>query len=296
MTTTVAAPAKLNLTLAVKHRRPDGFHEIESLVVAVTLFDELTIASRQEPGIELVCNDERLPCDSRNLVYRATERLAQEAGVTPAVHVRLEKHIPMGAGLGGGSSDAAATLLALSRRWQLSWPLSRLAALGAELGSDIPLFFRMPAAVVRSRGEHVEPVAFDWPGLFTLILPNIHMSTPEVYRRWKPSDQLPSAAAALAASDQPAEQLARTLGNMLEPPAFEHSPALAELHARAESLCPHPVRLSGSGSSLFTPFDSRSEADTFASRVQQQLGLETRVVQCLTTSGIANRGGVHGNH
>ena len=282
--TTVRVPAKLNLTLAVQFRRPDGFHEIESLVVAVTLYDELTIASRQEPGIELTCDQRNLPCDSRNLVYRAAARLAEQAGIQPAVRLALRKRIPVGAGLGGGSSDAAATLLALNRWWKLDWPVDRLASLGAAIGSDVALFLYPPASIVRSRGERVEPVSFPWPGWVALLLPAIPIATPEVYARWRPGETPPSAAAVLAARTAPAARLAPLLGNMLERPAFAFAPALAALHQRAQALCPHALRLSGTGSALFALFDGRADALAFTNRVQQQLGLQTRLVQCLPST------------
>ena len=156
--TTVAAPAKVNLTLAVKSRRSDGFHEIESFVVAVTLFDELSIASRLEPGIGLECTIGNLPCDSRNLIHRAAVALAEDAGIEPALTIHLRKRIPIGAGLGGGSSDAAATLMALNDRWGLNRSVAQLSRLAARIGSDVPFFLLGSAAILRSRGERVEPV------------------------------------------------------------------------------------------------------------------------------------------
>jgi len=269
---TVSAPAKLNLTLAVRRRRDDGFHEIESLVVAVTLFDELTIASRPEPGIELVCDNNKVPCDSRNLIHRAAVALAAAGGVTPAVRIHLRKRVPIGAGLGGGSSDAAATLIGLNRRWRLGYDTARLAEIGATIGSDVPLFFHLPAAIIRGRGERVTPVSFAWPGWYVLILPALAISTAEVYRRWRPgTTDMPQTQSALAAEDQPADCLSAALGNMLEAPAFAYAPALADLRARVQAACPLPVRLTGSGSGMFTLFDQRPDAERFAQKLRQEL-------------------------
>lgn len=294
--TTVAAPAKVNLTLAVKSRRSDGFHEIESFVVAVTLFDELSIASRLEPGIGLECTIGNLPCDSRNLIHRAAVALAEDAGIEPALTIHLRKRIPIGAGLGGGSSDAAATLTALNDRWGLNRSVAQLSRLAARIGSDVPFFLLGSAAILRSRGERVEPVRFHWPGWIVLLLPPIELSTAEVYRRWTPGDPEPSAAAALAAVSGGAARMTRELGNMLERPAFAVSPELADLHRQAERLGAEAVHLSGSGSALFALFDEPDPAAAFADRVEQTMGIETRRVQCLTAKPSGFQGGVHGNH
>ena len=151
---TVRAAAKLNLSLAVLARRPDGYHEIESLMVPVSLHDTLVVRATETPGISLrvryagalatadgsvLAGD--VPTDGRNLVVRAAEALAAEAGVTQGLDIELAKEIPAGSGLGGGSSDAAAVLMAAARVWGLDWSPAQLAAVGARIGSDVPWFF-----------------------------------------------------------------------------------------------------------------------------------------------------------
>ena len=165
------APAKLNLSLAVLDRRQDGFHEIESLMVPVSVSDRLHVR-RAPAGVfslevafagKIGCEKGQslardVPDDESNLVLRAARLLAERAGSDAGLTIRLEKHIPSGAGLGGGSSDAAATFLAAVKLWNLDWSLDQLTTLSAELGSDIPWFFAGMAGVVGGRGEQVTPV------------------------------------------------------------------------------------------------------------------------------------------
>jgi len=282
----VLAPAKVNLTLAVLSKRPDGFHEIESLVVAVTLCDELVVSDGPDSGLELTCDGRPdLPCDSRNLVRRAAEILARRFGVTRGGRIHLSKRIPIGAGLGGGSSDAAATLWGLNHLWGLGLGRAELAALGAQIGSDVPFFFYAPAAVITGRGEKVRPASFGWRGWIVLVLPEIALSTAEVYARWReeaPRMGPPSPAQrAIDSARGSADELAGALLNMLEPAAFALAPELRTLHRQVEHLAARPVRLSGSGSAMFTIFDRQDQASEFAERVRRCLRIPTCLVRPL---------------
>ena len=140
----VRAPAKVNLFLEVLGKRPDGFHEIATLMVAIRLMD--TLIFKEEPDLRLGCNRPDLSTGPDNLVLRAARLLAERTGCTKGAHIRLVKRIPMAAGLAGGSTDAAATLWGLNRLWKLGLSRDELAGMGAELGSDIPFFFHAPAA------------------------------------------------------------------------------------------------------------------------------------------------------
>src|SRR5512135_520820 len=152
----VLAPAKLNLFLEILRKRPDGYHELESLMVAVDLFDTLTFTADPSGAITLRCDDPTLPTDRRNLVVKAAERLKAESGCPRGATIELRKAIPAQAGLAGGSSDAAATLAALDRLWELRTPPGHLDALAGEIGSDVAFFRHAPIAVCRGRGECVE--------------------------------------------------------------------------------------------------------------------------------------------
>ena len=155
----VLAPAKLNLFLEVLGRPGhDGYHEVESMMVAVNLHDSLTFTDDPSGKISLRCNEPTLPVGGDNLVVMAAERLKASAGSLRGARIVLEKAIPAESGLAGGSSDAAATLVALDRLWGLDLPRERLLALAAEIGSDVTFFIHGTAAVCRGRGERVEPV------------------------------------------------------------------------------------------------------------------------------------------
>jgi 4-diphosphocytidyl-2-C-methyl-D-erythritol kinase len=280
---TINAPAKLNLSLAVLERRSDGFHEIESLMVPVELADTLSVMAAGPPGIRLrvrfagplatprgsvLARD--VPADATNLVVRAATALAAAAGIDPALDIDLVKRIPSGAGLGGGSSDAAAVLAAAAEAWALDWPRERLAAIGAEIGSDVPWFFAAAAAVTAGRGERVLPVA-PLSSLFAVIAcPPVGLSTAAVYRACVPAPvragEALRLAAALAAGDLRAAL--PLLHNDLEPPArtlaAEVDRLLADI-AWAGGFCP---RLTGSGSACFTLCRTSDEARGIAARLE----------------------------
>ena len=157
------APAKVNLFLEVLAKRPDGYHDIETLMVAVNLFD--TLKFREEPGgdIRLTCNHPDLSTGSDNLVIRAAALLKQQTGCEKGARIRLTKRIPLAGGLAGGSSDAAATLVGLNRLWKLGLTRARLTDLAKELGSDVAFFFSAPAAWCTGRGERVTPMRLRRP-------------------------------------------------------------------------------------------------------------------------------------
>ena len=290
----IPAPAKINLHLRVGPLRADGFHPLLSWMVTVGLFDTLTLKRRATQGmpagrgtrddpVALTCDHPTLPTDGRNLVVRAAAALADQAsrvgegstggGITP-VSAFLSKRVPSGAGLGGGSSDAAAALVGLNRLWRLDLPLDRLHAIAASLGSDVPFFLHGPSSVCSGRGEVVRPTAPPDMGRTggqaasaawaVLVLPKIELATPAVYRGFDEMKLGRDADIAdepdwLAWSKLPAGDLMARLVNDLEPPAFALSPRLRELREALESGLGRIVRMSGSGSSLFTLCDGGVE-------------------------------------
>jgi 4-diphosphocytidyl-2-C-methyl-D-erythritol kinase len=278
----IRAPAKLNLSLAVLARRTDGFHEIESLMVPVTLHDTLRVRRRDDDAITLAVRyagrlagaDGRglardVPVDDSNLVVRAARALREQAGATAGLDIELVKEIPSGAGLGGGSSDAAAVLLAAARAWGLGWSRERLAALGAGIGSDVPWFFTGSAAVVRGRGESVTPVAGVPPLPAVIACPATGLSTAAVYAACTPDaarrGEAERLAAALGTGGLPAA--APLMHNALEAPARrlcgDVDRLLAAL-ARAGAVAP---RLTGSGSACFAICRTVAEARGIAARL-----------------------------
>jgi 4-diphosphocytidyl-2-C-methyl-D-erythritol kinase len=264
------APAKLNLFLEVLGQRPDGYHELETVMVAVSLFDTLRCTDDPSGRITLHCDDPGLPVGAENLVVRAAEALRRSAGVERGATIDLHKAIPAQAGLGGGSSDAAATLTALDRLWNLQTPRDRLESLAGQLGSDVPFFLHLPAAVCRGRGEQVEPTRL--PAVLDLVLvcPPVGLATAEVYRGLVPPERprpLGPVLEALAADDRAA--LGRALFNRLQPAAEAIRPELARVRQALEDLGPLLVGhlLSGSGSAYFGLARDRTAAQAAAQRL-----------------------------
>ena len=268
----VCVPAKINLHLRVGQPMPDGFHGLVSWMTTLKLFDTLTLVGGS-PGafaMDLQCDDPSLSCDQSNLVVRAGQALAgalaggddRQVG---RVSAALLKRIPAGAGLGGGSSDAAGALRGLDRLWSSHWDPRALADLSVQLGSDVPFFFYQPSAVCTGRGQFVRPTpppAAPWAALF---LTGIHMPTPAVYRQFD-SMKLGGNDAWLdepdwrAWAELPAGRLLGLLVNDLEAPAFALCPELRSWRDRLETALARPVRMSGSGSALFTLYDSPDDA------------------------------------
>lgn len=291
MTERLLAPAKINLHLRIGPRREDGFHPLLSWMATIGLFDTLTLtalagSSRNEQGIAMTCDDPALPCDERNLVYRAVQlfrqRLAMdaEAKADIGVCIHLQKRIPAGGGLGGGSSDAAFTLLGLNRLWDARRDIGWLSELAAKLGSDVPFFLFGPSSICKGRGEAVRPIGVptgeQW---VTLVLPPMGMPTADVYRRF---DEMGLGREQDVVQEPPwhqwvsldARSLLPRLINDLEAPAFSLRPDLGELRVAIEKTLGRPVRMSGSGSSLFTLFDEETEAAAAARQITAEHGVQ----------------------
>lgn len=276
------APAKINLTLAVLGKRPDGYHEIESLVLPTSLHDELEIVEANEPGVNLRCDDPSIPTGRENVIIQAAERLVARCDEHRGASIRLTKRIPVGAGLGGGSSDAAATLIGLNRLWRLGLSTTDLAGIAAEVGSDVPLFLTGGPVVIRGRGEQVRPCALGWLGWIVLIIPPFGLSTAAVYRQWRPGPSPPHSAAEVVESIRSGQPIGGLLYNMLEAPAFAVEPRLANLHARLTALGAPNLRMSGSGSALFALFEKPEPAEKFAGRAACEAEVTVHVMRTTT--------------
>lgn len=239
------APAKLNLSLRILHKRPDGFHEIDTLMVKLPdLADELTFTPAE--SLTLTCDKPEIPTDDSNLVIKAANALANAATTTLNYHIHLKKIIPHGAGLGGGSSDAAATLLFLNTQLPSPLPLPELEKIAASLGSDIPFFLHPGAARCTGRGEIIQPCENPPPIPLVLFKPDFAVPTPDAYRNCLNTESLPG----IPYHSQKFHHL--KLLNDLEKPVFAKHRYLAELKLwllkRRET---HTVLMSGSGSTLF---------------------------------------------
>ncbi len=227
------APAKVNLYLHVTGRRADGYHELDSLIAFAGVGDTVTVWPADD--LSLAVDGpfaDRLPPAPDNLVLRAARRLARAAGVEAAAAITLTKRLPVASGLGGGSADAAATLRLCNHLWGAGLSDDRLAELGSSLGSDVPLFFHLPAALMEGRGERVREFSLAWSGWALLINTGSLVSTPEVYqahrvhranqRRAAQPEEMQQLATASSA-----EELMSLTRNDLEPAIFAVAPDVA---------------------------------------------------------------------
>ena len=180
---TIFSPAKINLYLRIVGKRPDGYHELETVMLPLDFGDQIALQSRKT-GITLACDDPRLPTDDSNLAVRAAKVMAEAFGTDRGAKIGLKKRTPLAAGLGGGSSNAAATLLGLDRLWKLNTPSEKLHTLAASLGSDINFFMAGGAALCRGRGEKIEPVPCKLSGAILLVNPGFGISTKWAYESW----------------------------------------------------------------------------------------------------------------
>jgi 4-diphosphocytidyl-2-C-methyl-D-erythritol kinase len=284
-TVVVFSPAKLNLLLAITGRRPDGFHDLVSVVAPVKFGDTLTVERRPSGEFLLECNDPTVPRGETNLILRAAKLFNDTAEEPVGARFILEKRIPMGAGLGGGSSNAVAALQALNQL--VIRPFSRevLLDLAIKLGSDCPLFLRGAPVVMRGRGEQVEPLARSGhsrlSGRRVLIFkPDFGIATAWAYGRMvaaAPASYLPALEAEgrlerWVNSSDPAEKL---LFNNMEQPAFAKYPALPTLLERLASDFGVAAAMSGSGSACFALLRDETPADAVISRIREAWGRYT---------------------
>jgi 4-diphosphocytidyl-2-C-methyl-D-erythritol kinase len=261
----VWTPAKVNLFLEVLARRSDGYHDLATLMTAVSLYDTLEFTEDNTGATALHCDHPSLSTGPDNLVCRAVDLVRRESGRSDGVDIRLWKRIPMAAGLAGGSSDAAATLAGLNRLWCLGWDRAKLVRLGAELGSDVSFFVAAPAAWCTGRGERIEPLRLGRTLDFVLVSPAVGLSTAEVFRGVTvPTEPRGGAAIRQAAIAGDVRELGRLLHNRLQPAAERLCPDVAGLYARLSGLGPAGQLMTGSGSSLFALCRDPSEALSLA--------------------------------
>lgn len=276
----VFAPAKINLSLKILGRRDDGFHEIETLIVPISLGDEIKIDKDDaKEGIEFRCDDASVPQGDDNLAVRAAKTFLQDAKLKSGVAIDLKKEIPHGAGLGGGSSDAATTLLVLNELFKTNLPREALAKMGETIGSDIPFFIFQSAAICRGRGELVTPLKFHEQLSILLLKPAFVVPTEWAYSRWQDSREIPGVS---YVAQQFADQ---TFINDLERPVFEKFVFLAQLKMW---LLRQPevgaALMSGSGSTMFAVIRSNTDVELVAERAKLELDPELWTCACATRS------------
>jgi 4-diphosphocytidyl-2-C-methyl-D-erythritol kinase len=250
---TISAPAKINLLLAIHGKRGDGYHELTTITARISLADDLLVSRRAAPGVSIDCTDPTIPADATNLAVRGATAVLDAVGDRAGITIRLVKRIPVGAGLGGGSSDAASAMLGTNALLGNPLSLADLARIGASIGSDVPLFFSPGAALCRGRGEQIEATAVlpAWP--VRLLCPRLELATARVYAAHDPTLHAPHGIAtrlwhSLETSQPPAAW--PTLTNQLEPAARRSDSRYDVLVARLRQRLP-AITMSGSGSALF---------------------------------------------
>ena len=289
------APAKLNLYLRVGEKRPDGYHELTSIFERVDLADELTFTP-QPSGITVACDRSDLDCGPSNLVTKAAWLLASRFYIKEGAAIHLTKRIPIAAGLGGGSSDAATTLLGLNQLWNVKLDQPELLTLAAELGSDVPFFIGgQPVAVVRGRGERVEPVSGPvgsrW---YVLAVPDARLATKDVYegldafraaqsKNFMLTDPERSLTKTLLAlRNGSLGELAEGFLNDLQPEAIRRCPILTDLHRRLRACGALGTLTSGSGPSVFGLCRDRAHAQACL-RAFDSSGLSLQMLRMVST-------------
>ena len=275
------SPCKVNLLLNILGKRSDGFHELETVLQPINLCDRLTFG-RAASGVELTCSDSTLPVDARNLVHRAATAFLQAAQVKDGVRIHLEKKIPLAAGLGGGSGNAATTLLGLNELFGQPLPSTKLHELAAALGSDVPFFLQPRPALATRRGERIqplEPFAALRGTFFLLIHPGFGISTPWAYQNLA---RFPAAlngapgraqkfVALLQAGDLPAA--AGEFYNSLEAPALDKFPILALYQEFLRENGAAAALMSGSGSTTFAIVKDQQAAEALGEKFRAKFGV-----------------------
>ncbi len=275
----IQAPAKINLSLDVLGKRPDGYHDLASIFVSIALWDTLALWPAPTGSVSIFCDQAALGTDD-NLVIRAARLLMRATGVEIGVRVELRKMIPTQGGLGGGSSDAATMLLALNTWWGLGLSTTRLAELGAELGSDVPFFIFGGTALVEGRGERVQQLPDLAPLWLLIVKPPVAIPTPRIFRELTAAGYTTGAATRALVAHIQAGTLPpltdTTLVNALEPIALSAYPDVAAAQACLRDAGATCVRMSGSGPTLYVPCTTLIQAEDLQ-RAAINKGLQTWV-------------------
>ena len=276
---TLFSPAKINLNLRIVGKRPDGFHELETVMLPLDFGDQIAFHS-YKTGLQLACNDPRLPTDDTNLALRAARKLAEAFHPETGAKIDLMKRTPLAAGLGGGSSNAAITLLGLNQLWKLNATDKKLHALAASLGSDINFFMAGGAALCYGRGEKIESIPCKFSGSILLVNPSFGISTKWAYESWvrataesrltAPRPEVSLLLRALAADDLAG--VSRCLFNSLEAPSIRKFPVLQLIKDAMRDGGAAGALMSGSGATVFGLFPNTKLAKASARKVHEQFG------------------------
>lgn len=270
---TLFSPIKVNLYLRIVGKRPDGYHDLETVMAPLDFGDMLTFAPA-ERDITMSCDHPALSTDDTNLVVRAAKRLAERFAVKCGAHIALTKRAPLAAGVGGGSSNAAFTLLGLNKLWELGATEAQLGEIAASLGSDINFFMAGATALCRGRGEQVVPVLFRPKAFVLLINPGFGISTKWAYEHWRPlTGQASDVTLLLRALERnDLDGVSASLYNSLEAPSVGKFPVLELLKRAMREEGATGALMSGSGASVFGLFANAVDAERAAAKVRAEFG------------------------
>jgi 4-diphosphocytidyl-2-C-methyl-D-erythritol kinase len=284
----IRAPAKVNLFLRVLGRRPDGYHLLDTLIVPVSLYDVIEIrrvpAKRQQPAnarITIDCDDPAVPAGEENLAYRAAQLLLKQVDRPTGIHIHIQKRIPLGAGLGGGSTDAAATLLGLNRLFKLNLSAARLERLALRLGADVPFFIRARPARAYGIGERLRPVRELVHFWLVILYPGFSVGTASVYNKLSKNLTKPTPGNSIATSLKRFDRLTDLLVNDLESVTLESYPKIRLLKEKLLREGAAGGLMSGSGSSVFGVFGSKGLAQRAFDRLRNEEGVQAYLVHVL---------------
>jgi 4-diphosphocytidyl-2-C-methyl-D-erythritol kinase len=286
----IRAPAKINLRLQVIGKRADGYHLLDTLLLPVSLYDEIEISKVRPIGgktapnnpLTVTCDDPLVPRGKKNLAYKAALLILSDAKVSAQVHIRIRKRIPVGAGLGGASTDAAATLVGLNRLLRLGYTSKRLEEMSLALGADVPFFVKAVPARARGIGEHLSPLR-GVPRLWLIILyPNFSVSTAWVYRNLPSKLTKPIANTSMNLSPGSPANLSKLLVNDLETVTMGRYPRIGLLKEELARQGAVGSLMSGSGSSVFGIFPSRRSAESAWRRLRKEKGVQAFLVRVLS--------------
>ena len=258
----VKAPAKINLTLDVLYKRPDNYHEVEMIMTTVDLADRIGLEPRADGQIKIISTDRFVPNDERNFAYQAAKLLKDTYGITEGVSIKIDKEIPIAAGLAGGSSDAAATLRGLNEMWNLNLTMDELAEHGAKIGSDVSFCIYGGTALATGRGEKIKELPAPPTCWVVLAKPKIGVSTADVYGGLKLEGiEHPNTKQMIEAIEtQDYELLCKSLGNVLETVTFKLHPEVITIKEQMQRFGADAVLMSGSGPTVFGLVDSETRA------------------------------------
>jgi 4-diphosphocytidyl-2-C-methyl-D-erythritol kinase len=287
----IRAPAKINLRLRVVGKRADGYHLLDTILLPVSLYDEIEISKVRQIGgktasnnrLTVTCNHPLVPMGKKNLAYKAALLILSDAKVSEQVHIRIRKRIPVGAGLGGASTDAAATLVGLNRLLRLGYTSKRLEEMSLALGADVPFFVKAVPARARGIGEQLSPLRAA-PRLWLIILyPNFPVSTAWVYRNLPSKLTKPIANTSINSSPGSPANLSKLLVNDLETVTMGRYPRIGLLKEELARQGAVGTLMSGSGSSVFGIFPSRRSAESAWRRLlRKEKGVQAFLVRVLS--------------